>query len=132
MGLYDTTRHEFHLYQNNVAGSSETVVAYGGNVQPIVGDWNGDGRDDIGYFRGGNTFVLDSDGDRAFNSGTDSQITVSVPSARPAPADYNADGRTDIAVFAVDTFHIDSNNDGTLDMVRTFRSGVAPVAGNWT
>src|SRR5262249_51526961 len=98
----------------------------------IVGDWNGDGRDDVGYFHGGNTFVLDSDGDRVFNPAVDSQVTVSVSSARPAPADYNGDGRTDLAVFSGDTFHIDSNNDGMLDMVHTFRSGQLPVGGNWT
>jgi uncharacterized protein YkwD len=136
MGVRRDENGMFHLDTNGdrVLNSADARFSFGtsqGGDIAIVGDWNGDGRDDIGYFRGGNTFLLDSDGDRVFNPLNDAQITVSVPSARSAPADYNADGRTDIAVFSVDTFHIDSNNDGTLDTVRTFRSGLTPVAGNW-
>jgi hypothetical protein len=114
---------------------SDASFAFGA-FQPsdiaIAGDWDGNGTDEIGYFRGGNTFLLDSDGDRVLNLASDSQITISVPSARPSVADYNGDGRSEIAVFSGDSFHIDSNNDGSLDTVRTFRSGQYPVAGNWT
>jgi uncharacterized protein YkwD len=136
IGVWHNENGMFQLDTNGdrLLNGADAMFSFG-TSQPgdiaIVGDWNGDGHDDIGYFRGGNTFVLDSNGDRAFNPANDSQFTISVPSARPAPADYNADGRTDIAVFSVDTFHIDSNNDGTLDTVHTFRSGLTPVAGKW-
>jgi hypothetical protein len=127
----------FHLDTSSDGALSGADARFAfGSVQSgdiaVVGDWNGDGRDDVGVFRGGNSFLLDSDGDRAFNQAVDTQVTFSVPSARPAPADYNGDRRTDLAVFSVDTFHIDSDNDGTLDRLQTFRSGLMPVAGNWT
>lgn len=136
IGVWRNEDGMFHLDTNGdrVLNGADARFAFGvqsGDIA-VVGDWNGDGRDDVGYFRGGNTFVLDSDGDRVFNPALDTQVTVSVPSARPAVADYNGDSRTDLAVFSGNTFHIDSDNDGSLDTVRTFRSGQIPVAGNWT
>ena len=97
----------------------------------IAGDWNGDGTDEVGIFRAGNTFMLDSDGDRSWNPALDTQSTVAVASARPAVADYDGDGRSEMAIYSVNTFQVDTDHDGTLDSSRPFRAALAPVAGNW-
>ncbi len=97
----------------------------------IVGDWDGNGSDEIGLFRGGNTFMLDSNGDRAWDPAVDTSFSVAAASGRPAPADFNGDNRTDIAVFSGDTFQIDTDYNGSLDMTLPFRAGLVPVPGNW-
>jgi uncharacterized protein YkwD len=136
IGVLRNENGMFHLDTNGdrVLNGSDAQFSFGVQVgdKAVVGDWNGDGTDDIGLFRGGNQFILDSNGNRTFDAGSDLQASVSVLGARPAPADYNGDGRTDVAVFAVDTFHIDSDNNGTLDAVQTFRTGTIPVPGNWS
>jgi hypothetical protein len=137
IGVFRSASRMFHLDTNGdrVLNAGDAQFSFdtsqAGDV-PIVGDWDGDGRDDIGIFRGGNTFILDSDGDRSFNALTDAQFSIPVSPAVPAPADYNGDGRTDIAVLSGSSFHIDSNNDGSLDTVETFRAGQFAVVGNWT
>ncbi len=126
----------FHLDTNGdrILGASDARFALMPLVpgdRAMVGDWNGDGRDEVGIFRGGNTFFLDFNGDRTFDPAVDTQSTVSLVSARPATADYTGDGQTDIGAFSVDTFHFDSDGDGTLDTTLPFRSGLVPVPGNW-
>jgi glucose/arabinose dehydrogenase len=51
---------------NQVGG--DRAFAFGGvsNDIPVVGDWNGDGRDKPGVFRNGFFWVLDADGDYQF------------------------------------------------------------------
>ncbi len=64
---------------------------------PVVGDFNGDGVDQIGVFRGGK-WHLDTNGDlqrdhidQVFQLGTDSD--------QPIVGDFDGDGIDDIAVY---------------------------------
>jgi uncharacterized protein YkwD len=136
IGVFRNDDRMFHLDTNGdrQLGASDARFAFdtfqAGDVA-ISGDWNGDGTDEIGIFRAGNTFMLDSDGDRTWNPALDTQSTVAALSARPAIADYDGDGRSEMAVYSASMFQIDTDHDGTLDSMRTFRTGTAPVAGNW-
>jgi FG-GAP-like repeat len=73
-----------------------------GNELPAVGDFNGDGRDDIVTFTPGqgpirNVFVALSDGKRFNGSGVNWLETYLY--GVPAVGDFNGDGRDDIAIF---------------------------------
>src|SRR5262249_50470007 len=48
--------------------SDTAPFAFGGSVtdQPVVGDWNGDGRTKVGFYRQG-VWFLDSNGDHRFD-----------------------------------------------------------------
>jgi len=75
-----------------------------GNEVPAVGDFNGDGRDDIAAFNheGGwvlDTFVALSDGKRFNGNGVNWNRTTAPANVVPAVGDFNGDGRDDIASF---------------------------------
>lgn len=67
--------------------------------EPIVGDWNGDGTDDLGVIRG-DVWIIDSDGDRRL-TGNDKQIEIKRPSedAKPVVGDWNGDGKDELGWY---------------------------------
>jgi V8-like Glu-specific endopeptidase len=70
--------------------------------QPYVGDFNGDGKDDIAVFtRGatGDVYVALSDGTKFAGSGVKWHDNFAFDSETPAIGDFNGDGKADIAVF---------------------------------
>ena len=64
---------------------------------PVVGDWNGDGIEEIGIFRGG-TWILDIDGDRELEA-TDKVFELGGAGDKPVAGDWNGDGIDDPAVY---------------------------------
>ena len=55
-------------------GVADKVYGFGwGGVTPLVGDWNGNGREKIGIFVNG-TWYLDTNGDGVFGNGVDLDI----------------------------------------------------------
>ncbi|GEM_PF-5862079 len=97
----------------------------------IAGNWDGVGADEVGVFRGGNTFMLDANGDRMWDAATDREVVAALGSAQSAPADYTGNGRTNLAIFTGNTFQIDLDFDGSFETTRTFQFGRTPVPGNW-
>jgi hypothetical protein len=137
IALWRNETGQFHLDANGdrALDSSDPqfqFIAFQPGDIAIAGDWDGDGRSEVGVFRGGNTFMLDSNGNRTWDGpGVDMEFTAAVSGGRPAVADYTGDGRSDIAVFLRNTFHIDTNSDGILDTTRVFAFGRQPVPGQW-
>ncbi len=108
-----------------VAGTWHNYFAIGNEI-PLVGDFNGDGRDDIVTFtRGPNAdvYVALSNGSAFVGSGLMWQPNFVADSAIPAVGDFNGDGRDDIAVFT---------RGNTADALVALSIGTAFVAvGTW-
>jgi hypothetical protein len=78
-----------------------------------IGDWNGDGVDDIGVFRHGEWY-LDFNGDGVWNgvSGGDKIYVFGRATDEPIVGDWNGDGKDEIGVHRGDLFILDQNGDG--------------------
>jgi hypothetical protein len=73
-----------------------------GTEVPAVGDFNGDGRDDIATFTRGSTgdvFVALSDGTQFVGDGIKWHDQFALNTEVPEVGDFNGDGRDDIATF---------------------------------
>lgn len=110
--------------------ATDFAKSFGAGV-PIIGDWDGDGRDQIGtYIPATGRFLLDANGDGIWNgiAGGDVNTIVAafaIPGQQTAPVvgDWNGDGTTDLGVFFVDrgmrgqAFALDANGNGRWDGV---------------
>ena len=102
--------------------------------RPVVGDWAGDGTDEIGVWRPSTgRFYLDMDGSRTWTSGID-VITASfgVATDRPVAGDWNDDGIDEIGVWRPSTSRFYLDVDGSLTWtpgvdVITDPSGPRPI-----
>lgn len=103
----------------------------------VVGDWNGDGYDEIGVFSNG-TWKLDLNGDGRWNgSPTDKLLSFGAVGDTPIVGDWNGDGVSDIGVYKAGSWRIDRNangmwDDSVLDARFTFgHTGALPIVGDW-
>jgi V8-like Glu-specific endopeptidase len=75
-----------------------------GAEQPNVGDFNGDGKDDIAVFTrgtGGDVYVALSDGTKFVGNGVKWHDNFAFNNEVPAIGDFNGDGKDDIATFTL-------------------------------
>lgn len=106
----------------------------------VVGDWDGDGKDDIGvYISSSNTWYLDLDGNGVFDANKDLTITYGATNATPLVGDWNGDGKDELGYWTTsggtEYFHLDVNGDrangGDWVISRSYTAGDVPVAGDW-
>ena len=119
------------------ADAVDHVFKYGEQVDtPVSGDWNGDGIDQIGVFRGG-TWVLDSDGDGRFTKDSDERASFGKPGDEPVVGDFDGDGIDEIAVIRGDVWIIDTDGDRKITgndqqiIVPRESAESQPVVGDW-
>jgi len=96
---------------------------------PIVGDWNGDGKDTIGVFREG-MWYLDYDNDGV----ADEFVHFGASKHLPVTGDWNGDGKDTIGVFDPSTgvWSLDYDNDKIPDKYVNYgASHRLPVTGDW-
>ena len=110
----------------------------GSNDVPVIGDWNGDGRDEIGVHRpASRLFHLDENGNGEWNMFVDRLITFGNTTDIGIAGDWNGDGRDDIGVFRAGEFLRDQNGNGQWDGLVIDRSDGfgsvtdTPVIGDW-
>ena len=99
----------------------------------VAGDWNGDGIDTIGVFRGG-VWRLDVDGNGRWTEPDDTTV-FGKPGDIPLVGDFNGDGVDDLAIVRGGKVFIDANGNRKLDvddLVVEFDTGRgSAVVGQW-
>jgi hypothetical protein len=109
---------------------------------PVVGDWNGDGRHEIGIY---NTafgyWLLDYNGDELWNEADDEVVIFGCPGCAPLVGDWDGDGDDDVGLFTgysgFGLFLMDANGNRSWDesgdrfAVFGLFDGFTPVVGDW-
>jgi hypothetical protein len=109
---------------------------------PVSGDWNKDGKSEIGVFRNStHLFLLDYNGNGVWNgSVVDRQYNFGISGDIPVSGDWNNDRKSEIGVYRNSTklFYLDYNGNGVwngsvVDRQYNFSSisGDKPVSGKW-
>jgi uncharacterized protein YkwD len=106
--------------------TSSTPVA---QCHALVGDWNGSGRDGIGWWCNGRTRLRHA-------NGTITNFTYGRTGDVPVVADWNGNGRDTVSVIRDGTWHVNNQlTGGTADRTFTYgrvSRGDTPIAGDWT
>ncbi len=105
--------------------------------RPIIGDWNGDGDDNIGITIG-RLFFQDSDESCTWTPATDRVDLMGLAGDRPIIGDWNGDGDDNIGVYRPSNrlYLMDLNEDGqwtlATDLACLFGlAGDDPIIGDW-
>jgi hypothetical protein len=147
IGVWRSSNATFYLDRNNNGrwdGSpTDGYHPFGspGDV-PVLGDWNGDRRTDIGVWRpGSRVFFIDHNGNGRYDGAvTDRQGQFGIAGDVPLVGDWNGDGRSDVGLWRPGSalFFLDRNQnlkwDGTVvDNLYAFgASGDRPLVGDWS
>lgn len=101
--------------------------------QPLLCDWNGDGTDTVGLYRGKSGFLYLRQ--RNTFGVADISIFFGIPEDRPVCGDWNGDGRDTIGVYRPSnaTFYlVNANATAYADRQFSFGDGYGtPIAGDW-
>lgn len=87
------------------------------NSLPLLGDWNGDGRTDIGTFENGNWRFATSTGSSFL---ADTLPGVNIGNGSPLTGDFNGDGIMDLGVFNQGTWTLAPGNGTDFTSAGTF------------
>jgi hypothetical protein len=146
IGVFRNSTHLFYLdYNGNGAWNGASIdrqynFGISGDI-PVTGDWNADGKSEIGVFRNSiHLFYLDYNGNGAWNGAvTDKSYNFGLTGDMPVSGDWTSDGKTEIGVFRNSThlFYLDYNGNGAWNGASVDRqynfgiSGDMPVSGDW-
>ena len=114
--------------------SGDVTFVFGSSGdQAVSGDWDNNGKDEIGVYRNG-TFYLDSDGSRNWNTG-DASFVFGGSGCTPLSGDWNGDGKSEVAVFANGKIYRDKNGskawDSSDDYLTAGNAGVQALVVVW-
>ena len=106
VGVTGTNGKTSVVYLIEAIANALTMGGYGDI--PVIGDWNADGKDDIGVRRGVK-FLLDANGNGRWNGtgdGLDVAFVYKIGETSFA-GDWNGDGQDQVGTHAVRLFHLD-------------------------
>jgi hypothetical protein len=136
IGVYVSNTDEFTLRNTATAGAAEAQFQFvAPGTIPVVGDWNGDGKDDFGVFDAKTaTWSLRYGAETGpANAGV---FTFGKTGALPVVGDWNGDGRDDIGTFqpSNSTWTLRYGASPGLPNAGVFQFGARnsqPVVGDW-
>jgi (2Fe-2S) ferredoxin len=119
------------------AGDGGTFTfGWNGSI-PVAGDWNGDGKTEVGVFADG-IWYRDVNGNGYWDSAdAAAKIWFGWRGSIPVVGDWNGDGRSDVGVFANGIWYVDVNGNGYWDSADNAAKiwygwhGAIPVVGDW-
>jgi hypothetical protein len=135
-------RMGWHLRNSNSSGGTNIHFVYG-NVEtglPVVGDWNGDGKDTVGVVRNDGFNHLEWHLRNSNSAGsTNLRFTFGAAFDFPVVGDWNGDGKDTIGIVRDDTLgHWEwnlrnSNSNGGANLRFTYGTPWVsfPVTGDW-
>jgi len=99
--------------------------------QPVLGDWDGNGRDDLAVFRGAGTWYLRSTGGVAGATFTTLRYGV-LAGDRPIAGDWDGNGKTDPGIYRGNRFYLKGSlTEGTASKITFSGAGAQPLVGSW-
>ena len=101
--------------------------------KPVVGDWDGNGKDDLAVLRSGTWHLRSSANATGGTVRTFPYGSVSVD--RPVAGDWDGNGKDDAGIYRNGRWYLRSSAEVEGRIVASFVYGTsidAPVAGNWT
>jgi hypothetical protein len=135
IGAFTPSSATWALRSSASAGPPDVGTFKFGTSVPVVGDWNGDGKDDIGTFNR-NTGVWSLRYGTSAGAPDAGVFAFGKPGSLPVVGDWNGDGRDDIGVYVPGTATWSLRlgaSAGPAD-AGTFKFGsknAMPVAGDW-
>ena len=137
IGWFDAGQWAFDFDFDGAADYTTTFGAAGD--RPVVGDWNGDGLDEIGVMTAsasGNVWKLDTDGNGTFGEGDETFIYGADAGSIALAGDWNGVGLFEAGFTTPDAlWHLDLDGDRTDDANEALATQYAasiPVIGDWT
>jgi len=114
---------------------SKTDFRTGSANTPVIGDWNGNGRTEVGVYQNG-VWYLDYNSNTVWNAGIDKVYNFGTAGWTPVTGDWNGDGKTKVGVYQNGVWYLDYNGNGVwnagVDKVYNFGSkGWTSVTGDW-
>jgi hypothetical protein len=127
IGVYDNAG--IWALRNASAPGGADIVGFGfANTVPVVGDWNGDGKTDVGVYNvAGNNFLLRNP------DSTPTIIGLGFAGATPVVGDWNGAGTTKVGVYnGIGTWALNNASaPGGADIVGFGFANTVPVVGDW-
>jgi len=129
-GVYRPLDGRLYLRFTNTSGYADVAIPYGmPGDYPVTGDWDGDGVDTIGIYRGGAFFLRNS------NTAGYAEVMLSFGQNGdlPVAGDWDGDGKATVGVFRGGQFLLrNSLTAGPPDWAFSFGlAGDLPVTGDW-
>jgi len=146
IGVYRPSTHVYYqdYNENGVWNGALIDKAYNFGITgdiPVSGDWNADGRTEIGVYRPStHVYYQDYNGNGVWNGALiDKAYNFGIVGDIPVSGDWNADGRTEIGVYRPSThvYYQDYNGNGVWNgalIDKAFNFGIVgdiPVSGDW-
>ena len=126
IAVYDNLQVGTWVVETVGSSAGVELIGFGwSGVEPIVGDWDGDGFKDVGvYNRPGNNFLV------RYSDGSYTIIGLGWSGVTPVVGDFDGDGDDDVGVYDnKGTWAL--NTDAGVSIVGFGWSGVEPVVGDW-